>query len=65
MPPRNFVRHSFSLSPATLADLRKEAEARGMTLSEALRHYLRFAGLGQNQGVLDLKREEGGEKSGN
>ena len=45
--------------------MRKEAEARGMTLSEALRHYLRFAGLGQNQGVLDLKREEGGEKSGN
>ena len=62
MPPRNFVRHSFSLSPATLADLRKEAAARGMTLSEALRHYLRFAGLGQNQ--VDLKRE-GGEKSGN
>ena len=58
MPPRNFVRHSFSLSPATLEDLKREAEAKDLSMSQVLRNYLRFGGLGKHQtGGVDLKRE--------
>ena len=56
---QGFTRQSFSLPPPMLADLRREAESRGMTLSEALRHYLRNSGIGQPHDGVDLRREEG------
>ena len=53
----NFIRQSFSMPPPMLEDLKQEAERRGMTMSELLRHYLRFGGLGQQRDGLDLRRE--------
>ena len=54
-----FTRQSFSLPPLMLEDLKKEATERDLSMSQVLRHYLRFGGLGQNQGVPDLRREAG------
>ena len=62
MPP-NFQRQSFSLP--MLEQLRQEAVERDLSLSQLVRHYLRNGGLGQHQDALDLKRDEGGAKSGN
>ena len=59
-----FTRQTFSLPPPMLAALKREAEERGMTISELLRHYLRFGGLGQQQGGLDLRRGEDGNDNG-
>ena len=42
-----------------LADLKQEAADKGMTVSELLRQYLRYGGLGQHQDGVDLKRKEG------
>ena len=55
-----FTRQSFSMPMVMLADLRHEAEVRGMTLSEIVRFYLRFGGLGKQQGELDLLRRKEG-----
>ena len=57
--PTGFTRQTFSLPPPMLADLKREAEERNMTLSEMLRHYLRHGGLGKQQGSLDVQREDG------
>ena len=54
-----FTRQSFSLPPPMIEDLKREAEERDMSMSQVLRHYLRFGGLGKQQGGLDLRREEG------
>ena len=64
MPPRNFVRQSFSLPPPMLEQLRREAEEKDLTMSQVLRQYLRFGGLGQHQDGVDLKREEGSDDNG-
>ena len=53
-----FTRQSFSLLPPMIEDLRREAEERDMSMSQVLRHYLRFGGLGKQQGGLDLRRKE-------
>ena len=58
MTPR-FTRQSFTLPPAMLEQLRQEAQARDLSMSQVLRDYLRFGGLGQHQDGVDLKREEG------
>ena len=55
---KGFTRQSFSLPPPMIEDLRREAEARDMSVSAVLRHYLRFGGLGKQDG-LDLRRESG------
>ncbi len=60
-----FTRQSFSLTPPMLEDLRKEAAERDLSLSQLIRLYIRSGRLGQNRDALDLKRDEGGEKSGN
>ena len=59
-----FTRQTFSLPPPMLADLKREAEERGMTLSEILRSYLRNGGLGKQQDGLDLQRAEGSNDDG-
>ena len=56
--PGRFIRQSFSLPPPMLKTLREEAARQGISLSEALRQYLRHGGLGQRKG-LDLEREGG------
>ena len=56
--PERFTRQSFSLPPPMLADLKAEAARQGISLSEALRHYLRHGGLGQHKRP-DLEREGG------
>lgn len=62
--PQGFTRQSFSLPPPMLQDLRAEAERRGISLSELVRHYLRFGGLGNQQSGLDLRRTEDGNDNG-
>ena len=52
----HFRSQSFSLPPPMLEDLKREAEAKDLSMSQVLRHYLRFGGLGKQQGSLDLKR---------
>ena len=58
-----FTRQSFSLPPPMLADLKAEAARQGISLSEALRHYLRHGGLGQYREGLDLRREVANDDS--
>ena len=54
----HFRSQSFSLPPPMLEDLKREAEAKDLSMSQVLRHYLRFGGLGKHQtGGVDLKRE--------
>ena len=52
-----FTRQSFSLPPPMLQDLKKESEERGISMSELLRSYLRFGGLGSHRGGPDLQRD--------
>lgn len=52
-------RTTLSLPAPMLADLKAEATARDMTVSQLLREYIRSARLGDTQGHLDLKREGG------
>ena len=61
--PTNFRRQSFSLPPPMLEDLKREAKEKDLSMSQVLRSYLRFGGLGQHQGGVDLKRE--GDTDGN
>ena len=58
------MRHSFSLPPPLLEELRQEAKKRDLSMSQVLRQYLRFGGLGQHQDGVDLKREEGSDDDG-
>ena len=54
----HFRSQSFSLPPPMLEDLKREAEAKDLSMSQVLRNYLRFGGLGKHQtGGVDLKRE--------
>ena len=64
MPPRSFVRQSFSLPLPMLADLKAEAERRDMSMSQLLRDYIRFGQLRDTQGSLDLRREGGSDDHG-
>ena len=57
MPPRTFQRVTFSLPPVMLEELRQEAKKRDLSMSQIMREYLRFGGLGQHQDGPDLKRE--------
>ena len=57
MGKQGFARQSFSMPPVMLQDLRQEAERRDLSMSQVLRQYLRFGGLGQQRDGLDLRRE--------
>ena len=62
--PGRFTRQSFSLPPPMLRDLKRESEEKGISMSEMLRHYLRFGGLGQHKAGADLQREGGQSDDG-
>ena len=62
--PGKFTRQSFSLPTPMLNDLKREAEESGMTLSETLRHYIRFGRIRDNQGSPDLRREASADDNG-
>ena len=49
-------RTTVSLTPPMLEDLRKEARDRDMTLSQLVRHYIRF-GRQRDTSALDLQRD--------
>ena len=59
----HFRSQSFSLPPPMLEALKREAEAKDLSMSQVLRHYLRFGGLGQHQSGVDLKREASNDHS--
>ena len=61
---KGFTRQSVSMPPPMLQDLRQEAQRRDMTLSQLVRWYVRFGGLGVTQGELDLRREVGKNANG-
>ena len=61
---QGFTRQSFSMPMVMLSDLKEEAKRRDLTLSQLIREYVRHGRRDAQSGV-DLKRDEGGEKSGN
>ena len=60
-----FTRQSVSMPLVMLSDLKEEAKRRDLTLSQLIRLYVRHGRLRDAQSGVDLKRDEGGEKSGN
>ena len=58
--PEGFTRQSFSMPPLMIADLRREAEERDMTLSQLIRELVRNR-TADPHGGLDLRREEGSD----
>ena len=57
--PEPFTRQSVSMPPLMLEDLKEEALRRDLTLSQLIRLYVRNGRLRDNQGELDLRRENG------
>ena len=58
---QRFERRSVSMPTPMLEDLKAEAAARDMTLSQLVREYVRYGRVRDTQGTLDLKREEGSD----
>ena len=56
-----FTRQSVSLPLPMLADLKREAAERDLTLSQLVRAYIRDGRLRDTQGSLDLRREDGSD----
>ena len=52
-----FTRTTVSLTPPMLSDLKAEARAQGMTVSELVRAYIRAGRLRDESGSVDLRRE--------
>ena len=61
---QRFARRSVSMPTPMLEDLKAEAAARDMSLSQLVREYVRYGRVRDNQGNLDLKRDQG-DDSGN
>ena len=61
---KGFTRQSFSLPPPMLESLREEAERRDLSMSQVLREYLRFGGLGKQENGPDLRREASADDNG-
>ena len=60
MALQRHVATSVSLPPLMLEDLKEEAKARDLSLSQLIREYIRAGrGHGLQQGELDLLRTEG------
>ena len=58
------TRQTFSLPAPMLADLKEEAKARDMSLSQLIRECIRAGRFGDSQGSLDLRRESGNNDHG-
>ena len=54
------VATSVSFPPPMLEELRQEAKARDLSLSQLVREYIRAGRLHGGQGELDLRREGAG-----
>ena len=56
---QGFTRQSFSMPLMMLADLKREAAERDMTLNQLIRLYVRNGRLRDTHGGVDLRREDG------